>query len=110
MSALDRLKNIASSISLPLGTPYNINWRTGGVGIDCSGFVSAIAHYVGAPNISTTDWTGSLFPKTTAVTGDPQPGDLVFFGDPNAQDSHVVIWAGGDQIFQSSIGNGVNVG
>jgi hypothetical protein len=110
MSIADTLKNISSNLKLPIGTPYNLNWRTTGVGIDCSGLVASIANYVGAPNISPTDWTGSLFPKTEAITGAVQPGDLVFFGDPTQVDSHVAIYMGGDQIYQSSTGQGVNIG
>src|SRR6516162_2293871 len=106
----DTLTAAANAVNLPLGTHYNLNWRSGGGGIDCSGFASAIARYFGATNISATDWTGSLFPKTDAVSGPPQIGDLVFFGDPNSVDSHVAIWTGGDQIMQSSTDGGVNFG
>jgi hypothetical protein len=109
MSLTDILTGAASAVGLPVGTHYNLNWRTSGGGIDCSGFVSAIARHFGAAYISATDWTGSLFPKTQPVLS-PQIGDLIFFGDPNSVDSHVAIWAGGDQIFQSSTGKGVNFG
>lgn len=99
------LEQLASAAGLPFGTKYNLSWRTGGGGIDCSGFVDAVARFVGATGISATDWTGSLFPKTQSVSS-LQPGDLVFFGDPNQTDSHVGIYAGGDQILNASSGIG----
>jgi hypothetical protein len=99
------LQEIAIKAGFPFGTKYNLGWRTGGGGIDCSGFVSAVARAFGVTTVSATDWTGSLFPKTQAVTN-LEPGDLVFFGDPGQVDSHVAIYAGGDQVLDANSSRG----
>jgi cell wall-associated NlpC family hydrolase len=86
-----------------LGTVYEWGGMTT-EGIDCSGLVHMSFRAV-----------GRLVPRDAdqqedagAETIDPQPGDLVTYGDPGKTADHVAFWLGDDRILHATRREGVN--
>jgi len=72
---------------------------------DCSGFVRWCYLSAGAPDPGT--WTGNQINNGRAITpAELQPGDLVFYGNPDSQSGHVDIYVGGGQ----TVGHGAEEG
>jgi gamma-D-glutamyl-L-lysine dipeptidyl-peptidase len=86
-----------------LGTPYEWGGMTAR-GIDCSGLV-----HMGFRA------TGRLVPRdadqqedAATPVDDPQPGDLITYGDPHEAADHVAFWLGDGCILHSTQREGVN--
>jgi gamma-D-glutamyl-L-lysine dipeptidyl-peptidase len=86
-----------------LGTVYEWGGMTER-GIDCSGLVHMSFRA-----------TGRLVPRDAdqqedagAETGDPQPGDLVTYGDPGKAADHVAFWLGDGRILHATRRVGAN--
>jgi cell wall-associated NlpC family hydrolase len=76
-----------------VGTRYVWGGETPGVGFDCSGLVQAAYRAAGIqlPRVAQAQYDAT----TKLLPGDPlQPGDLVFFGQGQADIGHVGIYAG----------------
>lgn len=102
-----RGESIARTARIWLGTPY----RWGGItreGADCSGFTQAVfaVHGVALPRDSDMQArAGAHVEPGDDLTG-LQPGDLVYFAEPQRRISHVAISLGGPEIVHSAISNG----
>lgn len=86
-----------------LGTPYLWGGMTD-EGIDCSGLVHMAFRA-----------TGRLVPRDAdqqeeagTPVDDPQPGDLVTYGDPGRAADHIAFWVGEGRILHSTQRDGVN--
>ena len=86
-----------------LGTPYEWGGMTER-GIDCSGLV-----HMGFRA------TGRLVPRDAdqqeeagAPVDDPQPGDLITYGEPGKSADHVAFWLGDGRILHSTQREGVD--
>ena len=82
---------VAASLA---GTPYRYGGTSPSTGFDCSGFTQYVFRQVG---ISLPRTAEEQRQAATPVSN-PQPGDLVFFGNPA---SHVGIYAGGGMMWDS---------
>jgi peptidoglycan DL-endopeptidase CwlO len=82
---------VAASLA---GTPYSYGGTSPSTGFDCSGFTQYVFKQVG---ISLPRTAEEQRQAATPVS-DPQPGDLVFFGNPAG---HVGIYAGGGMMWDS---------
>jgi cell wall-associated NlpC family hydrolase len=85
------------------GTPYLWGGMTAS-GIDCSGLVHMSFRA-----------TGRLVPRGAdqredagTSVGEPQPGDLITYGDPASRADHVAFWVGEDRILHSTQRAGVD--
>jgi cell wall-associated NlpC family hydrolase len=85
------------------GTPYLWGGMTAS-GIDCSGLVHMSFRA-----------TGRLVPRDAdqqedagTSVGEPQPGDLITYGDPARRADHVAFWVGEDRILHSTQRAGVD--
>jgi len=85
------------------GTPYLWGGMTAS-GIDCSGLVHMSFRA-----------TGRLVPRDAdqqedagTSVGEPQPGDLITYGDPASRADHVAFWVGEDRILHSTQRAGVD--
>ena len=83
--------SVAASLA---GTPYTYGGTSPSTGFDCSGFTQYVFKQVG---ISLPRTAEEQRQAATPVST-PQPGDLVFFGNPA---SHVGIYAGGGMMWDS---------
>jgi hypothetical protein len=86
-----------------LGTRYLWGGMTAG-GIDCSGLVHMSYRA-----------TGRLVPRDANQQEDagtpveePQPGDLITYGDPETRADHIAFWVGEDCILHSTQRDGVD--
>ena len=87
-----------------LGAPYL--W--GGIteaGIDCSGLVHMAYRRLGRL-VPRDAWQQEA---AGARVGAPEPGDLVFYGDPGSRVDHVAFWLGGGRILHSTGRDGLGV-
>ncbi len=91
-----------------LGKPYGYGtWQAGNKeGIDCSAFVSETVKNATGGKVNLTAYTDTMYNETQAVTGAPQPGDLVFYryNDPSQRGvtyPHVAIYLGGDKVLDA---------
>jgi gamma-D-glutamyl-L-lysine dipeptidyl-peptidase len=80
-----------------LGAPYLWGGMTE-AGIDCSGLVHMAFRRL-----------GQLVPRDAdqqeeagEVVGEPEPGDLVTYGDPEAGADHIAFWLGNGQILHAT--------
>jgi gamma-D-glutamyl-L-lysine dipeptidyl-peptidase len=85
------------------GTPYLWGGMTAS-GIDCSGLVHMSFRA-----------TGRLVPRDAdqqedagTPVGEPQPGDLITYGDPETRADHVAFWVGEGRILHSTQRDGVD--
>jgi cell wall-associated NlpC family hydrolase len=85
------------------GTPYLWGGMTAS-GIDCSGLVHMSFRA-----------TGRLVPRDAdqqedagALVDEPQPGDLITYGDPESRADHVAFWVGEGRILHSTQRAGVD--
>lgn len=82
-----------------LGVPYA--WGGESVsGIDCSGLVQLAAQGLGLTVPRTSEEQSAAATPISAAAA--QPGDLVFYGGPPGQASHVGIYAGGGQMLDAA--------
>lgn len=94
------LAGSTSSIIQYAGKFLGVKYVYGGEspdGFDCSGLVQYV---YGNNGISLPRVTTDQVNSGTKVSGDLQPGDLVFFGDPSAP-HHVGIYIGGGQMIHA---------
>lgn len=72
-------------------------------GFDCSGLVLYAAYQASGGKIRLLHYTGDQINETRPVSwADKQPGDIIFYTYPGASEPHhVVIYLGGDRIFQA---------
>jgi cell wall-associated NlpC family hydrolase len=87
-----------------VGVPF-IMGGTSPSGFDCSGFVQFAFASIGIRVPRTAD---QQFYGGRAISGDPLPGDLVFFQTYEYGPSHVGLYLGGGQ-FVNAIGKDVHV-
>ncbi|MGO9791386.1 MAG: C40 family peptidase [Solirubrobacteraceae bacterium] len=82
-----------------------------GPGFDCSGLVMYAAYQASGGAIRLAHYTGDQVNESQPVAwADKQPGDLIFYTYPGETVAHhVVIYLGGDRIFQAPE-TGQNVG
>ncbi len=82
-----------------------------GPGFDCSGLVMYAAYQASGGAIRLAHYTGDQVNESQPVAwADKQPGDLIFYTYPGETvPHHVVIYLGGDRIFQAPE-TGQNVG
>jgi cell wall-associated NlpC family hydrolase len=83
--------SIAASLA---GTPYSYGGTSPSTGFDCSGFTQYVFKQVGISLPRTAEQQR----QAATPVSDPQPGDLVFFGNPAG---HVGIYAGGGMMWDS---------
>jgi cell wall-associated NlpC family hydrolase len=66
--------------------------------VDCSSFITLVYKAAGIKDPNGRGYDGAGYTGTLAANGkkttDPQPGDLCFYGDPNATSSHVNLYVG----------------
>jgi gamma-D-glutamyl-L-lysine dipeptidyl-peptidase len=86
-----------------LGTPYLWGGMTA-AGIDCSGLVHMSFRA-----------TGRLVPRDADQQEDvggsveePQPGDLITYGDPDTRADHIAFWVGDGRILHSTQRDGID--
>jgi cell wall-associated NlpC family hydrolase len=82
-----------------IGRPY-VWGGNGETGFDCSGLTKAAYAAGGVTLPRTADEqfrTGPRLPATEPL----QPGDLVFYGNPNTRITHVALYIGGNQVIQA---------
>ena len=103
---------IAETAMQHLGTRYVWGGASAG-GFDCSGYTMYIYKQYGysLPHTASGQWQSGIGTKVYSI-GELQPGDLVFFNDPNRNAgkacSHAGIYIGnGQHIHASSSKNGV---
>jgi peptidoglycan DL-endopeptidase CwlO len=82
---------IAASLA---GTPYSYGGTSPSTGFDCSGFTQYVFSKVGI----SLPRTAEAQRQAATPVSNPQPGDLVFFGNPAG---HVGIYAGGGMMWDS---------
>lgn len=86
--------SITDTAASLLGTPYTMGGDSPSEGFDCSGYTQYVyaQHGIDIPRM-TQDQQDAATPVS-----DPQPGDLVFFGDPAY---HVAIYAGDGMVYDA---------
>ena len=86
--------SITDTAASLLGTPYTMGGDSPSEGFDCSGYTQYVyaQHGIDIPRM-----TGDQQDAATPVS-DPQPGDLVFFGEPAY---HVAIYAGDGMVYDA---------
>jgi hypothetical protein len=71
--------------------------------LDCSSFATLVYKAGGAPDPNGRGYDGQGYTGTLWANGqrtrDPQPGDLAFYGDPAALNSHVNVYAGDNTFY-----------
>lgn len=93
---------IKAAADSQLGKPYKLGSRETTSTFDCSGFTMWVFRQVGKSIPSTAD---SQF-RNSATVSNPQPGDLVFFGNGRIA-THVGIYAGGGEFVGAQTSTGV---
>jgi len=86
------------------GRPYRFGGTTP-AGFDCSGYTQYVFATIGIHIPRTAD---AQFAAGRKITGDPLPGDLVFFQTYDYGASHVALYLGGGT-FINAIGSTVHV-
>ena len=83
--------------------PSGIGSDGRGPGFDCSGLVMYAAYQASNGKIRLLHYTGDQVNETQPVPwADKQPGDIIFYTYPgDTVPHHVVIYLGGDRIFQA---------
>ena len=68
---------------------------------DCSSFVTLCYKAAGAPDPNGQDYDGTGYTGTLVQQGrwvdDPEPGDLVFYGETRERPVHVALFVGGGE-------------
>ena len=83
-----------------IGTPYVYGGTSFETGLDCSAFTQNILK-MHSVNIPRTSYDQADVGESIKSIEDIQPGDLVFFGEPNKAISHVGIYIGSDKMVHS---------
>ena len=106
-----RAENISRFAQRWLGTQYRWGGTTRG-GIDCSAYLREMYRDLFQVELPRT--TRQQIAVGVGIAVDPrdlgrtlQPGDLLFYVDPNGTPNHVVVYMGGDRITHSVLGRGV---
>jgi len=91
--------------------PSGIGSDGRGPGFDCSGLVMYAAYQASGGKVRLEHYTGDQINETQPVSwANKQPGDIIFYTYPGETvPHHVVIYLGGDRIFQAPE-TGQNVG
>jgi cell wall-associated NlpC family hydrolase len=85
-----------------IGVPYVWGGNTPREGFDCSGFTKYIFARQGITLPRTSREQARVGQAVPADFRDLQPGDLMFFAEPDEAISHVAIYAGNGRILHSS--------
>lgn len=81
------------SLALKLqGVPYLWGGSSPQSGFDCSGFALWVLQVFGV--LPSGDWSAQGLHGTFPATGDPLPGDLVFYGKDPEHITHVMMFMG----------------
>jgi hypothetical protein len=83
--------NVIAQARREIGKPYVYGAESPSAGFDCSGLMQYIFGQVGI----SLPRTAAAQQDATVKTGNPQPGDLVFYGDPA---HHVGLYIGSGQM------------
>lgn len=90
--------SLFSAVQTNIGDPNVLSAVTGRIVIDCSAFATLVYRDAGIEDPNGYDYKGAAWTASLWAHGQrtdrPQPGDLVFYGNPNQQNSHVNVYAG----------------
>jgi len=96
---------IINKLNKYIGIPYVWGGETPTYGFDCSGFTQYVYKKYFNKNIPRTSNQQYNESKNVLI---PTKGDLIFFGNPNCEDStHVGIYIGNGKMIHAGSSNGI---